>query len=139
MSLGCESYVCLPDEKYPLHVTAKRYWWDGRSAGRSDGGGLGGGSEAGKSSQNAASGSSSSANHDDGDVTLIFLHSTSFCKESWEPTIRILLELISKRPRTSRSIKEAWSIDCPNHGEAAVLNDKVLRERNSGFYNNCAF
>jgi len=58
-------------------------------------------------------------------LTLIFLHSTSFPKEIWEPTIEDLLRGQNRRkPR----IREAYAIDCPNHGVAAVLNDGLLSD-----------
>ena len=95
-----ESILCSPTPSYPYHIAAKRY----------------------------------SALHDSGtthqrfggydkDLTLIFLHSTSFPKEIWEPTIENLLQG-PNRWRTR--IREAYAIDCPNHGVAAVLNDGLL-------------
>ena len=95
-----ESIICSPTPSYPYHIAAKRY----------------------------------SALHDSGvthqryggydnDLTLIFLHSTSFPKEIWEPTIENLLQG-PNRWRTR--VREAYAIDCPNHGVAAVLNDGLL-------------
>lgn len=57
-------------------------------------------------------------NANEGGVTLILAHATGMHKECWEPTLRRLL------PNTK--IKEAWSIDAPNHGRAAVLNRRIL-------------
>jgi len=59
----------------------------------------------------------------DKDLTLIFLHSTSFPKEIWEPTIE---QLLQGQNRWKTRIREAYAIDCPNHGVAAVLNDGLL-------------
>jgi len=95
-----ESIICSPTPSYPYHIAAKRY----------------------------------SALHDSGtayqrygeydkDLTLIFLHSTSFPKEIWEPTIENLLQ---EPNRWRTRIREAYAIDCPNHGVAAVLNDGLL-------------
>jgi len=92
-----ESIICSPTPSYPLHIAAKRY----------------------------------SARHDSGvtgqqsgcDLTLIFLHSTSFPKEIWEPTIEYLLQ---GQNQWKAQIREAYAIDCPNHGVAAVLNDGLL-------------
>ncbi|KAJ7216362.1 Alpha/beta hydrolase family-domain-containing protein [Mycena pura] len=56
--------------------------------------------------------------------TLIFAHATGFHKEQYEPTIEDLYRLI---PPGGPNIREAWSIDCPNHGDAAVLNEETLR------------
>ena len=95
-----ESIICSPTSSYPYHIAAKRYsvHHDRGMAGHRYGG-------------------------CDRDLTLIFLHSTSFPKEIWEPTIENLLRGQNRRkPR----IREAYAIDCPNHGVAAVLNDGLL-------------
>lgn len=97
-----ESIICPPTPSYPYHIAAKRY----------------------------------SAHHDygtihqgsggfDKDLTLVFLHSTSFPKEIWEPTIEDLLQF-DGRNRWGTRVREAYAIDCPNHGMAAVLNDGLL-------------
>lgn len=57
--------------------------------------------------------------------TLIFAHGTGFHKEHYEPTIQDLYGLIPDSG--SPKIREAWSIDCPNHGDAAILNEETLR------------
>lgn len=57
--------------------------------------------------------------------TLILTHGIGFTKEQWGPTLNALFTL-SLRPGTSFRIREAWSIDCPNHGHAAILNDDLL-------------
>lgn len=58
---------------------------------------------------------------DDGH-TLILLHATGLHKETWEPVIQALFDLSAK----STSIREAWAIECPNHGRSAVLNAEEL-------------
>jgi len=58
-------------------------------------------------------------------LTLIFTHGVSGYKEQYHPTIGRLLNL---RDRATYGIREIWSIDFPNHGEAAVLNRRVLDE-----------
>ncbi|KAJ3885328.1 Alpha/beta hydrolase family-domain-containing protein [Lentinula edodes] len=63
------------------------------------------------------------SNSPDG-LTLLFTHGTGFHKEQWEPTIDHLLELIQNN---SIKIREIWTIDAPNHGDAGVLNEKSLR------------
>ncbi|KAG6826106.1 hypothetical protein H0H92_001107 [Tricholoma furcatifolium] len=83
----------------PLITTAKRYWLPELTA-----------------------------NSDDPDaLTLVFLHSTSFHKETWEPSIEKLLTL-SAQAGSRLKIREAWALDCPNHGEAAHLNKALLNE-----------
>jgi hypothetical protein len=96
-----ESIICSPTPSYPYHIAAKRYFVD---------------HDIGSTMEQRYDGS-------DKDLTLIFLHSTSFPKEIWEPTIEGLLE---GRDRWRTRIREAYAIDCPNHGVAAVLNDGLL-------------
>jgi len=57
-------------------------------------------------------------------ATLILAHGTGFHKEHWEPMLQHLFTAATR----SRAfpIREAWSFDCPNHGDAGVLNEKVL-------------
>ncbi|KAF9460939.1 Alpha/beta hydrolase fold-1 [Collybia nuda] len=92
-----QSITDSPRDGYPLHVTAKRYWIPEFEANTSD--------------PNA--------------LTLILLHSTSFHKETWEPTIERIFAL-SVQPGSSVKIREAWSLDCPNHGVSGRLNEKQL-------------
>jgi hypothetical protein len=56
----------------------------------------------------------------------VFAHGTGFAKEFWEPTIDDLYELLACRGDETPKIREAWSIDCPSHGEAALLNEEAL-------------
>lgn len=53
--------------------------------------------------------------------TLIFVHGTNFHKEIWEPTIDDLFAMKGGK------IRDVWSIDAPNHGDAAMLNEEVLQ------------
>ncbi|KAK0205878.1 Alpha/beta hydrolase fold-1 [Desarmillaria ectypa] len=57
--------------------------------------------------------------------TLLCLHGTSFHKESWEPTLEKIFDLASFGG--SVWIREAWTLDCPNHGASAVLNEATLQ------------
>ncbi|KAF7358637.1 AB hydrolase-1 domain-containing protein [Mycena sanguinolenta] len=57
-------------------------------------------------------------------TTLIFTHGTGFHKEQFEPTIQDLYNLV---PTDGPKIREVWSIDAPNHGDSAVLNERALR------------
>lgn len=66
-------------------------------------------------------------------LTLILLHSTSFHKEAWEPFIEDLFRLVEQSGKPL--IREAWVIECPNHGRSAVLNEKLLLRPE--FHNNC--
>ncbi|KAI0795586.1 Alpha/beta hydrolase fold-1 [Abortiporus biennis] len=53
--------------------------------------------------------------------TLLFTHGSGFHKEHWEPTLQDLVSNLGQI-----KVKEVWSIDCPNHGDAAILNENVL-------------
>jgi len=95
-----ESIVCSPTSSYPYHIAAKRY-----------------------SLRHASGITEQRYGGLDEDLTLIFLHSTSFPKEIWEPAIE---DLLQGQNRWGTRIREAYAIDCPNHGVAAVLNDGLL-------------
>lgn len=87
---------------YPLAVTAKCY-----------------------RPQNPATGTADS-------VTLIFLHCVASHKEVFEPTIAELFAIFtaqSKHQNTALKLREVWSIECPTHGESAVLNENIFRRR----------
>ena len=92
------SYTLPPTPDYPLSIIAKRYWLPN-----------------GSNTENPAA------------QTLIVLHSTSFHKETWEPTLQDLFELVS-RSNTEVLIRDAWAVDCPNHGESGVLNNQALKD-----------
>ncbi|KAG8891143.1 hypothetical protein FRB99_003828 [Tulasnella sp. 403] len=61
------------------------------------------------------------ARHHPDNITLILTHALSLHKETWQPVLEFLFA-------SNTSITEAWSIDAPNHGEAAVLNDRLLSD-----------
>ncbi|KAF9224545.1 hypothetical protein BS17DRAFT_80578 [Gyrodon lividus] len=95
-------FILEPDADYPLHITAKQYW-----------------------------STKLAANWEDPDAfTLIVLHSTSFHKETWEPTLQHFFDEIQEQSTcrtTSLKIRCAWVIECPNHGESAALNVDALQ------------
>jgi len=109
-------FVLQPNSDYLLHVTAKQYWLP-----------------------------EFEAHWDDIDAqTLILLHSTSFHKEIWEPTIQCMFEGLVSCPSVFKNgdagnnplkIKCAWAIECPNHGQSAVLNDTALQQL--PYFRNC--
>ncbi|KAF9530923.1 Alpha/Beta hydrolase protein [Crepidotus variabilis] len=111
------SYIIPPSDDYPFYITANRYYtlqWEERSQ------------------------TDSSA------LTLIILHSTSFHKEIWEPTLTDFIRLTTKAEDTSISedqsykrcrtvnVRDIWAIECPNHGASAQLNLRVKSEPDSG-------
>jgi hypothetical protein len=71
-------------------------------------------------------------------LTLVLLHSTSFHKETWEPTLERIFHLLdsAQRHMDTPSIAEVWAIEAPNHGKSAVLNERALLRPE--FHNNCA-
>lgn len=54
-------------------------------------------------------------------ITLVCVHSNGSHKEAYEPFICDLFELIP-----SNIIREVWLLDLPNHGDAAVINERKL-------------
>ncbi|KIO27083.1 hypothetical protein M407DRAFT_23625 [Tulasnella calospora MUT 4182] len=96
--LQVTSHVLEPTSKYPFAVTAKCY-------------------------------SPPPGSQPEGDkeaVTFILTHASGMHKECWEPVLGLIFEHQAANPRFVPRIREAWSIDSPNHGEAAVLNEKIL-------------
>ena len=110
-SMQISSYSIPPSSDHPFFITAKRYWL----------------SECGRLDSDS-----------DADArTLILLHSTSFHKEIWEPFIQDFYNLVLKkclqdsignRTKMGVVVRDAWAIECPNHGESASLNLRVWTE-----------
>ena len=57
-------------------------------------------------------------------LTFIFAHGIGFYNEQWEPTLEFLYDILSRNEGVK--IREAWSIDCPNHGDASALKEEEL-------------
>ncbi|KZT01620.1 alpha/beta-hydrolase [Laetiporus sulphureus 93-53] len=95
--LSSQSYVCDPRPDYPLLITAKCYWVPELASDAPDA------------------------------LTLIVTHGTGYHKEQWEPTFEYLYEHLARAGNKAVRIRDIWSIDCPNHGDAAVLNEKTLQ------------
>ncbi|KAK6980709.1 Alpha/beta hydrolase fold-1 [Favolaschia claudopus] len=64
-------------------------------------------------------------------LTFVFLHGIGAHKEQWEPLISELFFLQQNKP-PHRQVREAWSLDRQNHGDAAVLNADELAARDRG-------
>ncbi|KAG6837462.1 hypothetical protein H0H93_009005 [Arthromyces matolae] len=97
--LSSKSYIFDPRPNYPLFITATRYWLP-----------------------------DSKYLHDPSALTLVFTHAAGLHKEIWQPTIEDLFAL-SELPAGPCPVKirEAWSIDAPDHGDAGVLNELDLK------------
>ncbi|KAG6835871.1 hypothetical protein H0H93_013784 [Arthromyces matolae] len=91
------SYIFDPRPNYPLLITAKRYW-----------------------------NPTSKYLDDPSALTLVLTHGSGFHKEVWEPTIDDFYTLL-RNDHSSLRIREVWSIDSPDHGDAAVLNEHHLK------------
>jgi hypothetical protein len=58
-------------------------------------------------------------------LTVVLAHGTSFTKETWESTLDDLQHL-SVQDNKRVKIREYWSIEAPNHGDSAMLNEETL-------------
>ncbi|KAJ6579648.1 Alpha/beta hydrolase fold-1 [Mycena vulgaris] len=92
-----ESVTYAPTPDYPLYLTAKRYWLPAFEANANDPAAL----------------------------TLLLLHATSFHKETWMPTLDAIFTLASSEGSPVK-IRDAWCLDCPNHGASGHMNATVL-------------
>ncbi len=98
-SLKSQAHVFDARPHYPLLVPVKRYWVPEFESTDSDA------------------------------ITLILAHALSFTKEHWEPLLEDLYGQLAITPKNSSpipKIRDVWAIECPNHGEGAVLNEETL-------------
>ena len=100
-ALGSKSYVFDPRPRSPFRMAAKRYWIgefpDAVSETRED------------------------------VLTLVFTHGNGAHKEQWELTIQRLFEHQQAATRRAVRFHDMWSIDIPNQGDSAILNEEVLQ------------
>ncbi|KAF7354807.1 Abhydrolase domain-containing protein mpaH [Mycena sanguinolenta] len=102
-ALASQLYTFDPRPRYPLRLSAARYW------------------------------DPSSETHDDPTApTLVFTHATGAHKEQYEPTIQDLYNYNLAGPKTK--IREVWTIDAPDHGDSAVLNEEALRDGGRAYH-----
>ncbi|TFY73930.1 hypothetical protein EWM64_g10083 [Hericium alpestre] len=95
-----ESFIFDPRPHFPLLISVKRYWSPGFES------------------------------TDEDAITLVLMHATGSHNESWEPVLEELYSVngtASSISKYSFKIREAWAIECPNHGSAAALNEEALR------------
>ncbi|KAF5310939.1 hypothetical protein D9619_008259 [Psilocybe cf. subviscida] len=55
-------------------------------------------------------------------VTLVLAHGNAMHKEIWSTLLEYLFDF-TELQHEGVAIREAWCIECPNHGESAVLNE----------------
>ncbi|KZT43148.1 hypothetical protein SISSUDRAFT_743305 [Sistotremastrum suecicum HHB10207 ss-3] len=55
-------------------------------------------------------------------LSLILLHAIGLHKETWQPVVERMFDEASGE----QNICEAWSIEYPDHGQSAVINDEIL-------------
>ncbi|KAH9921086.1 hypothetical protein B0H21DRAFT_202813 [Amylocystis lapponica] len=92
-----ETYLFDPRPSYPFLIAAKRYWLD--QPGLAD---------------------------DPQALTLVCAHALSVSKECWNPVVDDFFALTRNRGSRVR-VRDIWSIEAPNHGDFAVLNEDTLR------------
>lgn len=123
LRLRSQSYVFDARPHYPLLISVNRYWVPEFESKDADA------------------------------ATLVLAHATGFHKELWEPVLEDLYNQVAVSSGTDSSasnlkIRDAWAIDCPNHGESAVLNEETLSTGHTsvckfyawfylGFYSTC--
>lgn len=97
VSVLSKSYVFDPRPRVPFRIVANRYWTSQCP------------DEASKT--------------EEGLLTLVLLSGHASHKEQWEPMIQRLFQHQEAAPRR---IHDVWSLDLPNLGDSAILNEKVL-------------
>lgn len=106
-SVLSKNYVFDPRPRFPLRIVAKRYW-------------------IGELKPDGDDHDTFSKTQEDV-RTLVFIHGLGCHKEHWKPTIERLFEHEQASTGTSVRFRDMWSLDLLNHGDSAVLNEKVLR------------
>ncbi|KAF9037087.1 Alpha/Beta hydrolase protein [Panaeolus papilionaceus] len=61
----------------------------------------------------------------EGRVILLLGHGAGFFKETWEPVIEDLFDLDDGKSGKF-VVREAWGLDCQNHGEGCTLNEYLF-------------
>lgn len=119
MPLQVQSIVLSPNGNYPFYIIAKRY---AHPAFRTHHIAQADSHRRGNANRSVP-------------LTLLLLHSTSFHKEIYEPILEMLFSLTA---HSELRIREAWAVECPNHGESAVYNSDKLQTKPFDEYFSCA-
>lgn len=67
------------------------------------------------------------ASSDPSAMTILLAAGIGMTTELWIPMVKELYRLDTKG--SGVKIRSVWAVDCPNHGEACVLNEDVLKEK----------
>ena len=101
-----KSYTFDPRPLFPFQIVAKRYWIEGCPY---------------------AVDCDTSSNTRENVITLVFLHANGSHKELGEPMIQRLFEIQQAATRRTVRFHDMWSLDLPNQGDSAILNEETLR------------
>ncbi|EPQ53215.1 alpha/beta-hydrolase [Gloeophyllum trabeum ATCC 11539] len=63
---------------------------------------------------------------DNSAVTLLFAHGIGLTTELWLPIIKTIYK---DSVNAGHKIRSIWAVDCPNHGDAHILNEEVLKDQ----------
>ena len=100
------SYVFDPRPHFPFRIVAKRYW-------------------IGELCPDADDHDTFSKTREDV-LTPVFVHGIGAHKEHWEPTIQQLFQNQQAATRGTVRFRDMWTLDLPNHGDSAILNEETL-------------
>ena len=101
-----KSYTFDPRPLFPYRIVANRYWIE--------------------EFPYATDRDTSSKTREDV-LTLVFMHGNGAHKELGEPMILRLFQNEQTAPRSSVRFHDMWSLDMPNQGDSAILNEETLR------------
>ena len=101
-----KSYTFDPRPLFPYRIVANRYWIE--------------------EFPYATDRDTSSKTREDV-LTLVFMHGNGAHKELGGPMILRLFQNEQTAPRSSVRFHDMWSLDMPNQGDSAILNEETLR------------
>ena len=101
-----KNYTFDPRPLFPFQIVAKRYWIEECPY---------------------AIDRDTSSNTRENVVTLVFLHANGGHKEFVEPMIQRLFKNQRTSARRTVQFHDMWSLDMPNQGDSAILNEETLR------------
>ena len=102
-----KNYTFDPRPRFPFRLVVKRYW-------------------IGEPCLDADDHDTFSKTREDV-LTLVFMGGIGAHKEHCEPTIQRLFENQQATSRGTVRFRDMWSLDMPNQGDSAILNEEILR------------